>query len=61
MDFNERKAIYGKFQEIVFKEKPFIYLATPRIFTAVSKDLGGIRKTKYAGIIPDLAKVYLKN
>ncbi|NQY80919.1 MAG: ABC transporter substrate-binding protein [Candidatus Caenarcaniphilales bacterium] len=61
MDFNERKEIYDKFQEIVFREKPFIYLATPRVFTAVSKDLGGIRKTKYAGIIPDLAKVYIKN
>lgn len=57
--FQERKEIYDQFQEIVFREKPFIYLATPKTFTAVSKDLGGIRKTKYAGIIPDMAKVYI--
>ena len=60
LDFKKRKEIYDRFQEIVFREKPFIYLATPRTFTAVNKRVSGVRKTKYAGIIPNLAKVYLK-
>ena len=60
MDFSERKKIYDHFQEIVFEEKPFIYLASPKVFTAVNNRLAGIRKTKYAGVVPDLAQLYFK-
>jgi peptide/nickel transport system substrate-binding protein len=58
LDFNERKAIYDEFQTTVFKYKPLIYLASPKTFAAIRNDLRGIRKTKYGGMIPDIAKCY---
>ena len=58
LDFNERKLIYDEFQATVFKYKPLIYLASPKTFAAIRNDLRGIRKTKYGGMIPDIAKCY---
>jgi len=60
LDFKERKLIYDKFQSTVFKYKPLIFLASPKTFVAIRNNLGGIRKTKYAGMIPDIAKCYRK-
>lgn len=59
MDFKERKKIYDKFQEIVYEQMPFVYVASPETLAAAKNDLANIRKTKYAGIIPNIYEVYL--
>ena len=58
LDFNQRKQVYDEFQALVFHHKPLIYLASPKTFVAIKNDLAGVRKTKYAGMIPDIAKLY---
>lgn len=60
MDFSQRKAIYDKFQEIVYRELPMIYLTSPQSLAATSNKLGNVRKTKYGGLIPNLYEVYIK-
>jgi len=61
LDFNQRKKIYDEFQSLVFYHKPLIYLASPKTFVATKNDLGGLRKTRYAGMVPDIAKLYRKS
>lgn len=52
IDFEERKKYYDRFQELVYDENPFIYIASPKILTAVSNKVIGARMTKYEGPVP---------
>lgn len=61
MNFEERKAAYDKFQEIVYEELPMIYLTSPKALAAASNKVGNIRKTKYGGLIPSLYELYIRN
>ena len=60
LDFQERKKIYDEFQEIIYEELPLIHIASPIVLTAASNKLGGIRISKYGGIMPYLDKVFIK-
>lgn len=60
LDFQERKKIYDEFQEIIHEELPLIHIASPIVLTAASNKLGGIRISKYGGIMPYLDKVFIK-
>ncbi len=60
MDFEERKKIYDKFQEIIYEENPLIYIASPLSFSLAKNKVKNVRKTKYAGIIPHLYSLYLE-
>lgn len=59
MAVDERKKIYDRFQEIVYKQLPYIYLSSPTVMTAASNKLANLRKTKYGGIMPYIYDVYL--
>ncbi len=61
MDFRERQRIYNKFQEIVYRENPLIFLVSPRILVAASDKLGNLRATRLQGLMPNLHEIYLKN
>jgi peptide/nickel transport system substrate-binding protein len=61
LDLKKRKLIYDEFQELVFEEMPLIYLVSPKSLVAASNELEGIRKTKYAGIIPKIYEVRFKS
>jgi len=60
LDFEQRKKIYDEFQTIVYKNNPFVYLVSPKSLTAVSNELGNVRRTKYAGVIPHIYEAYIK-
>jgi peptide/nickel transport system substrate-binding protein len=60
LDFASRKKIYDKFQEIVTRENPFIYLASPKVLSAVNNNIAKVKPTKYAGIMPYYYQVYLQ-
>lgn len=60
LDFNKRKVIYDKFQEIVYEENPFIYLASPKNLIAVNNKVKGLQVTKYHGIMPFMERIYLE-
>lgn len=48
-DFNQRKKLYWKTQDIIAKHLPFIYTVTPLSMVAVKKSLGNIYPSIYAG------------
>jgi peptide/nickel transport system substrate-binding protein len=66
LDFKERKAIYGKMEEILYEEAPFILLPVPADLYAFRNDIGNADPT-YEGRFwtncPDdmlMAQVYIK-
>jgi peptide/nickel transport system substrate-binding protein len=54
LDFNERKKVYDRFQEIIYEENPLIYIASPLTFSIAKHKVKNIRKTKYGGILPHI-------
>lgn len=61
VDFNARKRLYDKYQEIVYNELPFIYLVSPLRIVGVQKSLGNVRPTIYGGAIYNLESIYKKS
>lgn len=62
LSYEERKPLYDKFQEIIYDEKPIIYLYSPLRVTAVRKKFGNIYPTQLGGIIHNPEEIYiLKN
>lgn len=59
LDFNKRKQIYDKYQEIVADENPLIYLYAPLNITAIRKRFKNIYPTKFGGLIHSMAEIYL--
>ena len=60
MVFENRKKLYDKYQEIIYKEKPLIYLYSPTVITAVRKKFGNINPTPLGGAIYNLEEIYIK-
>ena len=60
MDFKTRKKMYDKYQEIMYREKPLIYLYSPTIITAIRNKFGNIAPTPLGGTIYNLEEIYLK-
>jgi peptide/nickel transport system substrate-binding protein len=58
VDFNARKRLYDKYQEIVYNKLPFIYLVSPLRIVGVQKSLGNVRPTIYGGAIYNLESIY---
>ncbi|MBR1616723.1 hypothetical protein IJ670_01080 [bacterium] len=59
LEFSKRKALYDKYQEIVAKENPFVYLYAPLVISAVRNKVKNVIPTKYAGLYPSLAEIYI--
>lgn len=59
-DFKKRKALYDKYQEIVYNEKPVIYLYSPLRITAVRNRLGNIKPTPIGGVVYNIEEIYIK-
>lgn len=60
LDFEKRKAVYDKYQEIVYQEKPFIYLYSPVSIIAVKKKIGNIKPTELGGTLYNIEELYIK-
>ena len=60
MDFKTRKKMYDKYQEIMYREKPLIYLYSPTIITAIRNKFGNIAPTPLGGAIYNLEEIYAK-
>jgi peptide/nickel transport system substrate-binding protein len=60
LDKEKRKKTYWMWQEIVAEELPVIYTVTPVALHAVSNNVGGIKITALAGVIPYIEEVYIK-
>ena len=57
----KRKEIYDKYQEIVQDECPLIYLYAPLNISAIRKKVKNVYPTKFGGLIPSYAEIYIQN
>ena len=60
LDFDKRKALYEKYQQLIYDVKPIIYLYSPIQVTAIRKKFGNINPTPLGGVIHNLPEIYLK-
>ena len=60
LDYNKRKEIYDKYQDVVALENPMIYLYAPLQITAVRKRVKNVYPSKFAGLYTSLAEIYLE-
>ncbi len=61
LDFNKRKKIYDKYQEIIAYENPLIYLYAPLNISAIRKKIKNVYPTKIGGLIQNMAEIYIEN
>ncbi|MGD9580226.1 MAG: hypothetical protein AB7V50_02535 [Vampirovibrionia bacterium] len=61
LDFEERKKIYGEYQQVVYDFLPMIYLYSPLRIVAVRNRLGNITPTLLGGVTSNLEEIYIKD
>lgn len=60
LDFNKRKVIYDKYQQIIYDERPIIYLYSPLSFVAVRKKIKNLYPTTLGGTLHNLDELYIE-
>jgi peptide/nickel transport system substrate-binding protein len=60
LDFAKRKAIYDKYQQIVYDERPFIYLYSPLSIIAVRNKIKNLYPTPLGGVLHNLDELYIE-
>ncbi|MBQ7764773.1 ABC transporter substrate-binding protein [bacterium] len=60
LNFNERKPFYDRYQEIIYQEKPIIYLYSPIRITAIRKKFKNVFPTPLSGLIYNLDEIYIE-
>lgn len=58
VEFEKRKKLYDRFQEIVFEQLPFMYLSSPLSIVAYQKRLQNVLPTIYGGVTHNLESIY---
>ena len=61
INFADRKKLYDKYQQIIYDEKPIIYLYSPQRVTAIRKKFGNIYPSTLSGVTYNLDEIYIKN
>ena len=59
LDFAKRKAIYDKYQQIIYDERPIIYLYSPLSMTAVRNRIKNLHPTPLGGTMHNLDELYI--
>jgi len=60
INFEKRKEIYNKYQEVVYYELPFNYLYSSLRIYAVRNKFGNLRPTPLGGVTHNLEELYIK-
>ena len=60
LTFKERKPIYDRYQEIIYEEKPIIYLYSPIRITAIRKKFKNIFPSSLSGLVHNIEEIYLE-
>lgn len=58
--FADRKKLYDEYQQIIYDEKPIIYLYSPVRVTAIRKKFGNIFPSPLSGVAYNLEEIYIK-
>lgn len=60
LNFEQRKKYYDQYQQIVYDEKPMLYLYSPVSFTAVRNKFGNVNPTPLGGSTHNIEEIYIK-
>lgn len=58
VEFEKRKKLYDRFQEIVYEQLPFIYLESPLRVMAYQNTIRNVIPTIYGGVLHNLENIY---
>ena len=59
LTFEERKPIYDRYQEIIYEEKPIIYLYSPTRISAIRKKIKNVFPTPLSGLLYNLDEIWV--
>ena len=59
LNFQKRKEIYNKYQEIIADENPMIYLYAPLNIYAIRKKVKNVYPTKIGGLFHSMSEIYI--
>ena len=59
LTFDERKKFYDRYQEIIYTEKPMIYLYSPVRISAIRNKFKNVYPTSLGGIIHNIEEIYI--
>ncbi|MBQ9246407.1 ABC transporter substrate-binding protein [bacterium] len=59
LDYSKRKEIYDKYQQIIYDERPIIYLYSPLTMTAVRNRIKNLYPTPLGGTLHNLDELYI--
>ena len=59
LDYDKRKLIYDKYQQIIYDERPIIYMYSPLTITAVRKKIKNLHPTPLGGTTHNLDELYI--
>ena len=60
-DFEGRKKYYDEYQRIAYEQKPFIYIYSPIIITAIRNKFKNIYPSSLTGITYNLEEIFIGN
>ena len=60
LDFSKRKELYKQYQQIIYDEKPVIYIYSQLRLVAVKSRVGNIYPTILGGAVHNLPEIYIK-
>ena len=60
ISYTERKPYYDRYQEIISKERPIIYLYSPKRITAIRKRIKNVFPSTLKGLVHNLDEIYIK-
>lgn len=58
--FNDRKKYYDRYQEIIYNEKPMIYIYSPVIINAIRRKFKNIYPSSLNGLTHNLEEIYVE-
>ncbi len=61
LNFGERKKLYDKYQQIIYDERPIIYIYSPLRIIAIRKKFGNIFPTQLGGLTHNPEEIYIKD
>lgn len=61
LNYSQRKPFYDRYQEIIYEEKPIIYLYSPIRINAIRKRFKNIFPSALSGLVHNLDEIYVEN
>lgn len=60
LDYDKRKLIYDKYQQIIYDQRPIIYLYSPLTITAIRNKIKNLHPTSLGGTLYNIDELYIK-